>query len=191
MPTIAGRLSFASPSPYQSLQSERARMAAANAQAESVSSVLTNALGNSAVQLSQGLADLAAQQALARVNAAVSAKQAPAATAADSVPDVPVDPLTAVDEAMNGIDDLIASTAALFSDGSDPVSVIDGIVSGASGIASAGDALTDITRIIDGTADLAGGSAADAGDGASLFEALDSIINSFVPPPAPSVDVTA
>ena len=170
MLTVTGRVSFAGPSPYQSLQIERARMAAANQQAESAGAALASAIGDSAVQLSQGLADLAAQQALTRVNAAVSAQQPAAATPDDVADDAPVDPYTAVDEAMNGIDDLIASTAAQFADG--------------------GDALTDINQIIDGTAGIADESDVGEQDGASLFGVIDSIINSFVPPPPPSVDLT-
>ncbi len=174
MLTVAGRVSFASPSPYQSLQIERSRLAAANRQAESAGAALASAIGDSAVQLSQGLADLAAQQALTRVNAAVNAKQ-PAAAAPDDVADVPVDPYTAVDEAMNGIDDLIASTASQFADGGDAVSIIDGIVSGASG---------------GGTAGIVDDSDAGAQDGAGLFGVIDGIINSLVPPQPPSVDLT-
>src|ERR1044072_2834475 len=170
MLAVGGRVSLAGPSPYQSLQIERARFAAANRQAESAGAALASAIGDSTVQLSQGLADLAAQQALTRLNAAVSAKQ-PATAAPDDVADVAVDPFTAVDGGMNGIDDLIASTAAQFADGGDPVSIIDGIIDGTAGIADESDA--------------------GAQDGAGLFDVIDGIINSFVPPLPPSVDVTA
>jgi hypothetical protein len=116
MPTIGGRFysTFGNYSPYQSLQIERARMAAANQQAESDLSTLTSAIGDVSVQLSQGLADLAAKQALARLNASVDSQQATSATdatdASAAPADDPVDPATAVDEVINGIDDRIAST---------------------------------------------------------------------------------
>jgi len=59
------------------------------------------------------LADLAGKQALARLNASVAAQQATPATDAsdaDAAPEDAVDPATAVDEVVNGIDDLVAST---------------------------------------------------------------------------------
>jgi hypothetical protein len=173
MPMINGRFSATGNySPYQSLQIERARMTAARQQAESDSAVLTSALGDVSVQLSQGLADLAAQQALARLNAAVSAQQDPSATAADTSDD-PVDPLTAVDEAMNGIDDLISATDQQ-TDGTDTASLIDDIISGTDGLA---------------TSDT--GTTGDVISDSDLFSQIDSMINSFVPPLPPSVDITA
>jgi len=196
MPTINGRF-VSSYSPYQSLQIERARMSAARQQAESDSATLTSVLGDSASSLSQGLADLAAKQALARVNAAVSAKQALTTAADPSATDTSaadtVDPATAVDEAINGIDDLIAGTQAE-SDGTDAATAIDGIVSGSAdltGGTTSGDATTDINQIIDGTSDLLASAPSDSADGGDLFSAIDSIINSFTPPPSPSVDITA
>jgi hypothetical protein len=151
-------------------------MAAANQQAESDLSTLTSAIGDVSVQLSQGLADLAAKQALARLNASVDSQQATSAgdaTDSGAAPtDSPVDPATAVDEVINGIDDLIASTDQQ----------IDG---------TAGDVTATVGEIIDGTADLLAPADSDTADGGDLFAAIDSIINSFVPPQPPLVDITA
>src|SRR5262249_45684001 len=148
----------------------------------------------------QGLADLAAQQALARVNAAVSAKQADSqttdsnGTATDNTDAGVVDPVTAIDEMMNGIDDLVAATDQQ-TDGSDVGSLIDGIVGGTDGLAApdsaiAGDVTADVSQIIDGTTNLLA-PAAETADGSDLFAAIDSIINSFVAAAPPTVDVTA
>lgn len=176
MPTIGGRFysAFGNYSTYQSLQIERARNAAANQQAESDLSTLTSAIGDVSVQLSQGLADLAAKQALARLNASIGSQQETPSTAAPGAApaDDPVDPATAVDEVINGIDELVASTDQETEGG-------------------VGDVTALVGQIIDGTADLLTPADSDPADGGDLFAAIDSIINSFVPPLPPSVDITA
>ena len=61
----------------------------------------------------------------------------------------------------------------------------------ASQFADGGDAFTEINQNIDGTAGIADEPDAGAQDGVDLFGVIDGIINSFVPPLPPSVDLTA
>jgi hypothetical protein len=147
----------------------RYRMAQANQQAESDAATVTGAMSDAMSQLSQGMSDLAAQQALARINAAVSAKQTNASSTDSGTADTSAadsaDPVTAVNEVINGIDSLIGETSQQ-TDGSDVTSAINQIIDGAAPASS------------------------DTAGGADLFSQIDSMINSFVPPPVPAVDIT-
>ncbi|MGB9365093.1 MAG: hypothetical protein WCE79_03675 [Xanthobacteraceae bacterium] len=184
MPTINGRFysSFGSYSGYQQLQIERAQNTAARQQAESDASALGDVLSGASQDLAQGLANLAAQAALARINNEASAKQATSGASTDS-PDTSdtlaptEDPVIAVDAAMHGITDLLPENVPSTDD-----TATDDL-----------DVATSVNRIVDGTADLLDSSdtSGSSSDGSDLFATLDSIINSFVPPLPPSVDVTA
>jgi len=114
MPTINGRFysSFGSSSGYQQLQIERAQNTAARQQAESDASALGDVMSGASQDLAQGLANLAAQAALARINNEASAKQATSGASTDSTDTsdtlAPTEgPVIAVDAAMHGITDLL------------------------------------------------------------------------------------
>lgn len=177
MPMTIGA-SFGTSSAYQQLQAERARNASARQQAASDVSALSDAFGGASQSLAQGLADLAAQAALSRIQKEAKAKQA--ASTADPSPDTldpTTDPAILEDAAINGVTDLLPGNADTTGDAS----------------SSDLDVVTSVNQIIDGTAALLDTAAdQDSGsDGTTLFAALDGIINSFVPPEPPIVDVTA
>lgn len=180
MPMTIGS-SFGTTSAYQQLQVERARNASARQQAASDLSALTDAFSGASQSLTEGLANLAAQAALTRIQDETSAKQAETqaddtSSTNDTAPEA-IDPATEVDAAINGITELLPANVSTSDDTSD------------GGV----DVVTSVTQIIDGTDSLlASSSETDSeGNGTSLFATLDSIINSFVPPLPPAVDVVA
>jgi len=77
MPMINGRFysAFGPYSPYVSLQIQRMHLAEIRQQAESDASILGGTLASASQNLAQGLAILAAQAALKRINAAASRAQ--------------------------------------------------------------------------------------------------------------------
>lgn len=76
MPTISGRYysGFGKYSAYQQLAIDRARMSEANDRAYTAVSTLTSVFSDTAANLAQGLAELAAKAAVKRMSDAATAK---------------------------------------------------------------------------------------------------------------------
>src|SRR5262245_14136944 len=98
-------------SAWSALQAWHSRMKAVEQEVESEASGLSDAISGAMSAQQDGMATLVAQQSLDRMNAQIKARQsADPSTAVDGTTEDIVDPLKEFNEALGGIDDLVAQT---------------------------------------------------------------------------------